>query len=230
MSKVILIASNSKKEDVSLMIVLNSLMEKNGLSMAQLSKNTGLAFTTIKRLCTDPLCNPTLGSVEKIAEFFGIRQTQLMGIEPIDGDGTNGYQPNFQTWENVPIISLQQLIKWPNNIDEIRSEKLTPFVKTDFEINEKTFALKAMDETLEPKFSSGTILIFDPNKDYKNKDYVVLLIKGKKLPQVRQILVDGPDVYIKTINPEFSSNQPVKLEKNSFAILGVLIQAKSNYF
>lgn len=230
MSKVIPIASNAKKEGVSLMIVLNSLMEKNGLSMAQLSKNTGLAFTTIKRLCTDPACNPTLGSVEKIAEFFGIRQTQLMGIEPIDGDGINGYQPNFQTWENIPIISLQQLIRWPNNIDEIRSAKLTQFVKTDLEVNEKTFALKAMDETLEPKFSSGTILIFDPDKDYKNKDYVVLLIQGKELPQVRQILIDGPDVYMKTINPEFSGNRPVKLEKKAFTILGVLIQAKSNYF
>ncbi len=230
MPKVVTLSSNSKSEATPLMVVLNSLMEKNNLNMAQLSKNTGLTFTTIKRLCADPACNPTLGSIDKIAKFFGVKSTQLMGIEPINSDAATGYHPDFSGWVNIPIISQQQLLSWPNQIDEIRASKSTQFVKTDLEINEKMFALKATDESLEPKFSAGTVLIFDPEKQYRNKDYVALHIHGKELPQIRQIFIDGSDIYIKTINPEFSGNQPTKLDKNSFMILGVLIQARSNYF
>lgn len=228
MTKIATLTLPAKKESAPLTSVLNDLMEKNGLNMAQLSKNTGLAFTTIKRLCTDSTCNPTMGSLEKIAEFFGIKATQLMGIEPIINE-TNGYRPDLFAWENIPIITLQQLVLWPKNIEEIRASTSTQFVKTDLEVNENVFALNAMDESLEPKFSSGTTLIFDPTKHYKNKDFVILLLKAKELPQIRQIFIDGPDVYIKTINPEFSGNYPVKLEKNSFSVLGVLIQAKFNY-
>lgn len=230
MSKTISInVHKNAKPYSSLIEILNHLMDENNLNIAQLSKNTGLAFTTVKRLCSDPKCNPTLGSIEKIAEFFGVRTTELLGLEPLNGKA-KGYRPNFSAWSDVPLISLRHLLKWPNNKNEITSSEASQFVKTDLEISEKTFALKAADETLEPKFSSGTILIFDPEKECKNKDYVVLHSKGKELPQIRQLLIDGSDKYTKIINPEFSNAHPTKLEKNTFSVLGVLVQAKINYF
>ncbi len=227
MTKVVSIAK-TKGDKAQLMDVLNKLMDKTNININQLSKNTGLANTTIKRMCTDPDSNPTLDSIIKIAEFFEITANQLIGAEPVP-DEISGYQPNFKNWDKVPIINLNQVINWPKNIETVKAQHSANYVFTDIGITEEIFAVLATDETLEPKFSEGTILIFDPNRTPKNKDYAVLLFHGKDLPQFRQILIDGPDMYARTINPTFSESGPVRLEKGKFQILGILIQAKANY-
>lgn len=227
MSKVIDIAKIKPLSTARLMEVLNSLMKKAHVNINQLSKNTGLANTTIKRMCTDPECNPTLDSITKISAFFDITPNQLIGAEPIDQD-TSSYRPNLENWHRIPILSLTEAVQWPKNIEEIRAQN-TNTVLTDREIHEETFAVIAADETLEPRFSEGTILIFDPKRTPKNKEYVMLLAQDKELPQFRQVFIDGPDIYTKTINPAFAENTPTLLKKGNSKILGVLIQAKANY-
>lgn len=227
MTKIVSIAQINNTQ-TRLMDVLNHLMEKTNTNINQLSKNTGLANTTIKRMCTDPKSNPTLDSITKISQFFQITPNQLIGSEPLSNK-TACYQPNFGDWDSVPIINLNQAIHWPNNIEEIKTQQSIKYVFTDIGINEEFFAVTAADETLEPKFSEGTILIFDPTRTPRNKNYVLLLNSEKSLPQFRQILIDGPDMYARTINPTFSETGLTMLEKNRFNILGTLVQAKANY-
>lgn len=219
---------HSKKfEKSTLMDVLARLMQKTNISMSQLSRNTGLANTTIKRMCTDPRCNPTFTSIIKISEFFNITPNQLMGREPLSQESS--YKPNFDRWLVAPILSLQQLILWPTNIEEIKESSHTKYVKTDLEISERVFAIVTHDDSLEPRFPVGTILIFDPERTPRNKDYVILLMEDKHLPQFRQILVDGPDWYAKIINLELPQTSPFFIDKSKNKILGSLIQAKLNY-
>lgn len=220
--------SKIKSDQAQLMDVLNKLMEKTNTNINQLSKNTGLANTTVKRMCTDPECNPTLTSITKIAAFFGVTPNQLIGAEPLPEE-TAGYYPDFEKWNKIPILTLSETLEWPQNIENIRESKNTKYVMTDIDVNEGTFAVISEDETLEPKFSEGTILIFDPSKPPKNKDFALLLMENKELPRFRQILIDGSDIYERVINPEFSEGSPSLLPKNKFKIVGILIQAKSNY-
>jgi SOS-response transcriptional repressor LexA len=220
--------SKAKMPQAHLMSVLNKLMEKTQININQICKNTGLAQNTVKRMCTDINSNPTLDSLTKVADFFGVSPNQLLGIEPLP-DEANSFIPNFEKWDKIPILSLTQVVDWPKNIDDIKSEISTKYVLTDIEINEETFALIVSDEALEPKFSDGTILIFDAKRSPKNKDIVILIIDEKKLPQFRQILMDGDEMYSKTINPNLPGSGSVRLEANKFTIFGVLIQAKSNF-
>ena len=203
-------------------------MKQNNINVSQLSKNTGLTNTTISRICSDPASNPTISSLERIADFFNVTPNQLLGRDPLPNN-INNCSPNFSAWENIPIITLKQAIKWPNNIEEVRENESTNYILTDIDIAEDYFAIIAEDETLEPKFSQGTILIFAPNKEVKNKNYVIMHDENKSLPQIRQILIDGSDMYTKTINPEFSPNGPVKINHENIKVLGVLVQAKANY-
>lgn len=216
------------KEESSLIFVLNKLMTNCGVNINQLSRNTGLSNTTIKRICIDPDCNPTLSSVTKIAEFFSITPNQLIGIEPLTTDQQT-YQPNLSSWTNIPILELNQTINWPSNIEEIRESTATIYVKTDIDPKESLFAVIVRDESLEPKFSEGTILIFDSSRELRNKDYVLLLDNDKPIPQFRQLLTDGPDVYARTINQNLANNPPSLLKKDQSKILGTLIQARSTF-
>ncbi len=220
--------SKVKKERALLKDILIKLMEKSNININQLSKNTGLANTTIKRMCTDSECNPTLFSLKALAEFFGVTTNQLVGDELLPQDVAS-YYPQFEHWINVPIVSLEQVAVWPSNIEEIKESATTKYVKTDLEVSENIFAVIAKDESLEPRFPEGTILIFNPDKIPSNKDFVVLLLPNKQIPQFRQVLIDGPDIYVKAINPTFAESGPILLNKNKSKILGTLIQAKSNY-
>lgn len=219
-----------KETSATFMDVLIKLMKHSNINISQLSKNTGLANTTIKRMCTDPQCNPTITSLKKIAEFFGVTTNQLLGNEPLLDNSSGHYYPQQDNWTSIPIISLQQTLQWPNNIEEIRQPSNTKHVKTDLDVNERVFAIFAEGEALEPKFGEGTILIIDPDRPPANKSYVLLLLPGKELPQFRQVFIDGPDIYIKLVNPALQNKDaPALLDKNNGRIIGVLIQAKSTY-
>ena len=51
------------------------------------------------------------------------------------------------------------------------------------------------------------------------------------LPQFRQILVDGPDQYLKPINPDLAQITPfAPIKNNEFKVLGVIVQAKIDFF
>ena len=129
----------------------------------------------------------------------------------------------------MPILEYSQVIEWPNNIEAIKEAETTSHILTDIGINEQVFAIASQDESLEPKFCIGAILIFDPLRSVKNKDFVILVHKSKHLPQVRQILIDGPDIYVRSINPLFQNEAPTQLDRKLTRIAGVLIQAKANY-
>lgn len=217
------------KSNVSLASILCQLMNSTNTNVNQLCKNTGLAHTTIKRMCSDPDCNPTLFSIEKVASFFGITPNQLIGITPLNQEESS-YLPNVVCWDRVPILKYSQVVEWPKNLESVRESADTQYVMTDISVGETVFAISAQDESLEPKFCNGTILIFDPLKPVNNKDYILFIQNGKLLPQIRQALIDGPDTYAKSINPIFQNDTPVLLDKTQVRIMGVLIQAKSNYY
>ncbi len=225
MSKVINLVDKTKSE--SLIDVLNKLMADNQLTITQLSKNTKLATTTIKRMLTIPDSNPTMASLNKIAKFFSITPDQLTGSAPLSTPH-HEYSPDFSQWQTIPIISLAQAAKWPENIDEMENSTDNSYVLTDIKSNEEMFAIVAENESLEPRFSDGTILIFDPTRSPKNKDFILLLAGQEKLPQFRQVLTDGSELYAKVINPELAIGSPMKITPE-FRILGVLVQAKSTY-
>lgn len=223
------IVSLAQKTRVSLVQVLEKLMKENDLNISQLSRNTGLSNTTIKRMCTIPDSNPTVSSVEKLAEFFGVRTSQLLGFEPLNQHETQQYFPNFDHWNKVPLITLEQTLQWPNQ-DNPHEDVCSKYVKTDLEISDKAFSLSVGDSSLEPRFSEGTIFVLEPDKEPKNKDYVLVLINQKSLPQFRQIFMDGPDWYLKPINPDLAQITPFfSLENKAFKILGVIIQAKMEF-
>lgn len=221
----------NQKPVLSLMQILTQLMHDNHLTINQLSRNTGLSNTTIKRMCTIPDSNPTISSVEKLADFFGIRTTQLLGLESLMPLDSPQYVPDFEQWHKVPLITLEQAILWPIKEKEIQADLSTRYIKTDLEISDKTFGIVTRDSSLEPRFSDGTIFILEPDKEPHNKDFVLVLMNGKTLPQFRQIFVDGPDWYLKPINPDLAQVAPfTPMENNEFKILGVIIQAKIDFF
>ena len=225
MSKIVQL-NEKKDEPLSIKSVISHLMKSTGTTPKQLSVNTGLAYTTVLRICNEENSNPTADSLTKISSFFNITVTQLMGHEPLNHDGS--YTPNSENWLSVPLISFSQATNWPDNRQSIQENIDDNFILTDIETHDEMFAIKVPDDRLEPKFPRDTLLIFDPRKKPQHKDFALLLENEQPQPNFRQLLVDGPDLYSLSVNPLFSPDQMTKV-LNTTRVIGVLAQAKSTF-
>ena len=208
--------------------VIGRLLQRHNLSINQVSKGTGLSNTTLKRLCTDPDCNPTWSSITTLSEFFGVTPPQLMGLEPFPNMAMGPFA-NRSYWVSVPVLSLTQVMQWPTLRNQLEKDEHTSFVKTDLNVSQHVFSIRATDESLEPKFSAGTALIFDPDRTPRNKDFVLFLGQGKSLPQIRQVFADGPDLYVRAVNPEFPQAAVASFDPAVDRMIATLIQSKTDY-
>lgn len=221
----------SKKfwQKVRLNEVLTRLMKEANMNASKLSRNTGLAITTVKRLCSDD-CNPTLKSLEPIANYFDISINQLLGAEPLPQDKGQGMNiPNVMSWGLVPVITMDESVRWPQNKEEIQQRFNLEYVAVDAEPNETLFAMRLQGNSMEPRFSADTILVLDPQMKPHDGSVGLILHKGKSTPQYKEILMDGPDMYIRSINPELPGSKLEPYNEEQFQLLGVLRHIRKDF-
>ena len=115
----------------------------------------------------------------------------------------------------VPIISWEDAINWLHNKKNIA---VLDNVLSDAKGSSNTFGLIVDDDLLG--FIKGTILIFDPEKSPKHKEYALVKKNNHELPLVKQILIEHDHTYLKPLNT-FSQTMPFD---NNFESIGVLIQ------
>jgi SOS-response transcriptional repressor LexA len=81
---------------------------------------------------------------------------------------------------------------------------------------------------MEPMFIEGTTLIFNPDKEPKDKSFVLVFLAETGTPLFRQILIDGDAKYLKPTNPSLST-LPITVLTNEDKILGTLVESRRNY-
>lgn len=203
--------------------ILKALMTEIRINESELARRTGIGQPVIHRICSGETDNPKVATLSPIANFFAISISQLIGDEPLPVNRIPGtYNPGITGWTQIPLLSWEQAANWPN-LGE--SSKPTQTISTDLNLNENSYALTVKDVTMEPRFPEGTVLIVDPNLQPQDRDFVIVHINGQKLPSFKQVLIDGDNVYLKPLNPDFKT---VLLDKQH-KFLGVMVQARMNF-
>jgi SOS-response transcriptional repressor LexA len=208
--------------------VLNRLMQECDTDGVQLSKNTGVPTTTINRLRSgDSKNNPTLTTLVPLAEFFSVTVSQLIGDESLPQDREKGtHKPNVSGWKPIPHLSWEQVTCWPNARAEVEPE-INEWTATDITVSENAFALTMEGDSMYPRFPEGTVLIIEPKCTIGNRDFIIILPKDQAKPLFKQILIDGTDCYIKSLNKDFKEIKKISLD--NYRIIGVMIQARMEY-
>jgi transcriptional regulator with XRE-family HTH domain len=200
--------------------ILDSLLIENKLSIVQLSKNTGVPVTTIKRIKYSKDPNPTINSLLPIANFFSLTVNQLIGLEPFPKERSFGvYQENKALWTRVPIISWESILDWPENKN---SYILDDHIITDVEISSTAFALVVSEDNWIT-FPKGINLIIDPQKEPKHKNYIIVFNKLLSSPFFYQLLTFDGTHYLKPPHVDYKT---VPYDKDVYDFKGTLIQAR----
>lgn len=193
--------------------ILNRLMADKKIRVAELARRINLAQPTVHRIATGVCEHPHLSSLKPIADFFSISVEQLKGHEPI---------PWLDRASKVPLLDWGQVLNWPLNKNEFNKSDL---ILTDANIGTNGYALKINDTSMDPVFPKNTILIADPEKQFRDRSYVVAKLTNLPGAIFRQLLINAGDMYLKPLSPDLEQYKMTKLKEND-KILSVVVQAK----
>jgi transcriptional regulator with XRE-family HTH domain len=199
---------------------LCELMEEKSINMLTLAKQADVAVGTIQKLMTDPHCNPTIASLDAISKALNVTISHLLGQDEksITLLGTNVVLLEWETLENK-LPTHQSLTSQPT--------ATTPFIRTSCHVSKQAFAVTMAGNSMLPLFPEGSLLIFDPEKSPYDNSYVLVKLAEFDTFVFKQLLIDEPDRYIKSLNPVFKDN--IMKLSNQDKIIATLVQSQLRF-
>ncbi|MGD9153416.1 MAG: S24 family peptidase [Gammaproteobacteria bacterium] len=198
--------------------VLKLLLNTARINESALSRAINIPRTTINRLASGKTPDPRASTLQAIAQYFNISVEQLLGNQPINAPNTPSKQ--------IPIISWDAVNTWDAIKQNLSISNHKSWVSsTNLNKAENNFAIKITGDAMWPLFAENTILIIDPDKQPKNRDFV-LAYRGKNNETIfRQLIMEGQYKFLTAVNEIFPT---VKLQDKD-QIIGVLVQAIHDY-
>ena len=84
------------------------------------------------------------------------------------------------------------------------------------------------DSSMEPQFEKGTTLIINPNKPFKDRGFILVLLCETNTLVFRQVLIDADYKYLKSLHPDLSAF-PMRVVDDNDKIFGTLVEARRTY-
>ena len=206
----------------TLSTTLKELLLNAKLSENELARRTGVSQQIINRILSGENKNPKIATLKPIANYFMISVSQLIAEEPLPPETKLNSQ--HLGWHEIPLI------EW-DRVAGIKDKEFFSMphqmIVVDIEPSNNIFAVKMPDSSMEPKFSVGTLLIFDLNKAPTTGDFVLVSLSNHSL-LIRQVYLKTNIAYIKCLNPKYSDYKLTPIEQN-YKFLGTLIQSRTDY-
>lgn len=210
------------KKFLKLGTVLKTLLFEKNMKPVDLAREVNLPPPTIHRLVTGKSTRPYQSSLQPIADFFSVTIEQLIGEQPLLAN-RNTSNTSVATMYGIPFIPFESVHR-VNQIDTLKhDEKIFAH-----NVGEGSFATTLSDSSMEPIFARGSILIFDPNKQHKDRSYVLVRLHESNVFVFRQLLIDVDNKYLKPLNPDLNTFK-MKLLSDKDEIIATLIEARQSY-
>ncbi|MEW5249392.1 LexA family protein [Microbulbifer sp. 2201CG32-9] len=197
-------------------------------SQAALAKRSGVGQTTIGRILraevdarTETLeaLATTLGkSVAYFTDSKGDTGGNVIRETPLAY--TNDAPEKGGCWR-VPLISSVRAGVWGSAADKRHASEAETHITTAIHTGPQAFALRVEGDTMTSptglSIPEGYIAIIDPDGAYDNGSIVAARLKGDKKVTLKKLVIDGPNRYLKSLNPAY---MPIPIDRGC-KIVGV---------
>jgi len=159
-----------------------------------------------------------------LAHFFSISISELTGEIPLAPTIPESIKDSLKI-STVPLIDWDYAKNWTEDqkalvqFDEIILER---------SINKNAFALQLQSSNMEPLFQEKSILIFDPSKTYKDRDFVLVYLKKTDSLIFNRLFVEGKNIYIK-LDKNNGDADLIKLHLLEDKIIATLVEARLRF-
>lgn len=204
---------------------LKCLRVERGYSQPQLAKLVGISQSAIAAIETGR--NQGTTHLPKIADVLGVDALWLQngGPKPEKASFDSNVGDGPTIGGSVPLISWVQAGAYTTVVDNYSPGDGEEMIPTTIPIKRHTYALKVRGDSMEPLFQEGMILIIEPDAEPKHGSYVIVK-NGDEEATFKQLIKDGPDWFLKPLNPRF----PIKPFTSDMEICGVVRGAEMKFF
>lgn len=203
--------------------ILGYLIKQAHISEAELARKINVPRATINRLVSGRTPDPRASTLNAIAAYFNVTVDQLLGKQPLFLDENKAIVASNHAL--IPIIEWRGAKNWETIVSELKPEGHFDWVMIDPSIDHGKFAIRVNGESMWPQFQTNTILIIAPEREPKNRDYVIAYLKKNDDVVFRQLIVEDKYKFLKAINNIFPTIQFESCDR----IIGVVIQTRKNY-
>ena len=180
----------------------------------------GIPQQVINRLLNNQNKNPTINTLSAIADYFSITISQLLGEEELPAKLMLAKSSN-KKMQKIPLLEFKDLPFDPNHV-------IKKNILLDLPSSKTIFALLNSDDSMEPKFSIHSTLIFDTSLSPKHGNYVLVFNKKKKAAFFRQLWIQQSIAYTKCLHLKYDDANLTKLDEQS-NVIAVLIQSQTHF-
>jgi transcriptional regulator with XRE-family HTH domain len=173
---------------------LKTLLTLDGnLSTSELARKTNIPQPTLHRIIEGKTKNPRKEALHALAKFFSISVPQLIGTIPLSSNIPNIIKDKLKI-STIPLIDWDSAKDWKHgqtqksNHEEVIINKM---------IGSNAFALTLSGTEMEPLFQNKSILIFDPSKVAKERDFVLVYLDNLNTLIFNRLFIDDKNYYIK---------------------------------
>lgn len=208
---------------------LKTLMELAKINASELARRTGIAQPIIHRLSTGQNKNPKLATVKPLSEYFMVTVSQLIGEEALPLDqSVYRVSAAHQGFNRLPLLEWQAALLGTQAVSQQPNDQTAEFITTDANVSKAAYALRTPDQSMEPIFPRGTIVIIDPERSPKHRDFTLVQINGQSTACLRQMLVENQQTIVQALNADASAVSRHVLQAQD-RLLGVMVQAKLDF-
>ncbi|PIQ43216.1 MAG: hypothetical protein COV52_01745 [Gammaproteobacteria bacterium CG11_big_fil_rev_8_21_14_0_20_46_22] len=201
--------------------VLTRLLKEHKITSAKLAERISTPRATITNIAKGRTTDPRISTLEAIASYFDISVDQLLGKETISQQNI----ADTVTQRLIPVITWEKATQWQQIIEDATLQETSEKIPVDAELEKNQFALKVSGDAMWPQFQEDGILIVDPEKPAKNRDFVVAHIHKTNETILRQLYTEGQKQILKAANSAF----PSITMNDSDTIVGVVVQTRNEY-
>lgn len=208
---------------------LKRLMFEKNITQADLAKKLGVAQATIYKIVSGKSTRPHASTLAALAKYFDVTIEQLKeGLEQKPSQEQNIDIGKYLTTQ--PKTILIPLISW----EDLKKPSFPVFVDCNEHVvglpplGENSFAIPMNDTSMEPQFSLGTTLIFDPSRVAMNNSFVLVWLQENSNFVFRQLQMDGEHRFITPLNT-IKNLYDMELLTEENKIIAVLAEARRNY-
>jgi len=184
---------------------VNLILEQQKRSKAWLATEIGISKQALNYLLS---YSTKKKMVVEIAEALQVNPDWLK-------TGEGGITLNFNQRDDINNIPLLTIPEFSAN----KVAQKTLIISNDYP--KDCFAVTLNSNSMEPLFSEGTALIFDPNKKPQNGNFVLFSLKGNEV-LFRQFFKEGKDVYFRAHNQMFKN-----IKTAAYKIQGTLLESRA---
>ena len=189
-----------------------------GLSQAELGRLAGVPQSTIGQIENGR--NKISTKILELANALQTTAEYLVNGAKSKAQGLSNITATGFHLSRVPVISWAQAGNW-RDIEYYDSNDME-YVQTVKPI-EGGFALRIHNDSMQPEFTDGDIIVIDPHAPQDAGSYVVAIHDNQAA--LRKLVLDGTTPYLKPLNPQY----PILSWDEGTRIVGVVKQKVKTY-